>query len=124
MTTSVREEVAVAETARAYFEAWFDGDVNRMQGVLHPGLAKRGFEQIADPDPDRPRTTTAERMFELTARGEGKRDAADRRIDVTVVDVHGDIASATVRSAVYHEYLHLVRQPEGWRIVNALWHWT
>jgi len=32
-----------------------------------------------------------------------------------------DIASVTVRSAVYHEYLQLVRTPEGWKIANALW---
>jgi hypothetical protein len=36
-------------------------------------------------------------------------------------DVHEDIASDTVRSAVYREYLHLVRTAEGWRIANALW---
>ena len=47
-----------------------------------------------------------------------------RRIDVTVVDVHGDIASAVVDSDVYREYLHLVRTDDGWKIVNALWHST
>jgi hypothetical protein len=26
-----------------------------------------------------------------------------------------------VRSAVYREYLHLVRTNEGWKIANALW---
>jgi hypothetical protein len=121
MTTLVRDEAAVADAARSYFEAWFDGDEARMRGVLHPTLAKRGLEQIVDPDANRPRTTTAERMFELTADGQGKADAADRRIDVTVEDVYGDIASATIRSAVYHEYIHLARTPEGWKIVNAFW---
>ena len=41
--------------------------------------------------------------------------------DIDVEDVHEDIASVTVRSAVYREYLHLVRTAEGWRIANALW---
>ena len=43
-------------------------------------------------------------------------DAVDRPLEVEVLevlDVHGDVASALVRSAVYHEYLHLVRTPEG-----------
>jgi hypothetical protein len=35
--------------------------------------------------------------------------------------VHREIANATVRSAVYIEYLHLVRTREGWKIINALW---
>jgi len=41
-----------------------------------------------------------------------------------IVDVHGEIATAIVRSAVYHEYLHLLRTSEGWRIVNAPWQST
>jgi hypothetical protein len=35
--------------------------------------------------------------------------------------VHREIANVTVRSAVYIEYLHLVRTREGWKIINALW---
>jgi hypothetical protein len=27
----------------------------------------------------------------------------------------------TVRAAVYHELLHLVRTSDGWKIANALW---
>jgi hypothetical protein len=40
------------------------------------------------------------------------------------VDVHDTIANATVRSAVYREYVQLVRTPEGWKIVNTLWEST
>jgi hypothetical protein len=68
--------------------------------------------------------TTANRMLELTSNGAGKEDAADRRIDVEVEDVHRNIASVTVRTAVYHEYLHLVRTNDGWKIANALWEQT
>jgi hypothetical protein len=35
--------------------------------------------------------------------------------------VSEDIASVTVRTAVYYEYLHLVQTPDGWKIANALW---
>ena len=48
----------------------------------------------------------------------------DGRVDVTVHDVYGDIATASVDSATYHEYLHLVRTPGGWQIANALWQFT
>ena len=37
------------------------------------------------------------------------------------VDSYGDVASVIVHSAVYHEYLHLVRTADGWRVANALW---
>jgi hypothetical protein len=105
---------AVVATARDYFEGWFDGDEARMERALHPNLVKRrAGEELG--------ITTKERMLELTRRGEGKADGVDRTLEVDVADVHGDIASATVRSAVYHEYLHLVRTRGGWKIANALW---
>jgi hypothetical protein len=51
-------------------------------------------------------------MVEATARGEGQReDPGDRRIEVEVEHLHGTIANATVRSAVYVEYLQLVHTP-------------
>ena len=82
--------------------------------------------------PSDPRTTllppghweklTAREMIEATAKGIGKtRDVPDRGIEVEVEHVHREIANVTVRSAVYVEYLHLVRTREGWKIVNALW---
>jgi hypothetical protein len=65
---------------------------------------------------------TALDYFEGWFDGEGRRqDPGDRRIQVDVEQVYGTIANATVRSAVYVEYLQLVRTGDGWRIVNALW---
>jgi hypothetical protein len=111
----------VVRVALDYFEGWFDGDVARIRRALHPELAKRTPPADAADD-EHLRTTTFGRMLELTADGEGPReDPGDRRIEVTVEDVHETIANVTVRSAVYREYLQLVRTSEGWKIVNALW---
>jgi putative lumazine-binding protein len=105
---------AVVAAALDYFEGWFDGEEVRMERALHPNLVKRrAGEELG--------ITTKERMLELTREGEGRQDGADRRLDVEVTGLYGDIASATVRSAVYHEYLHLVRTRDGWKIANALW---
>ncbi len=114
-------ETAIVSTVLDYFEGWFDGDAVRMTRALHPDLAKRRLAEEG-------RTLdeiTAESMIDATARGVGReRDPGDRQIEVEVADVHGSIANVTVRSAVYREYVQLVRTPEGWRIVNALWEWT
>ncbi len=110
---------AIVAVALDYFEGWFDGDPARMERALHPELAKRGVV------PDGLARTTAARMVELTAEGAGRdKDVGARGIDITVEDVHGEIANVTVRSAVYREYLQLVRTPDGWKIVNALWQAT
>jgi hypothetical protein len=112
--TQSGEERAVVATALDYFEGWFDADEARIARALHPNLVKRrAGEELG--------ILTRERMIELTRQGEGRKDAADRRLDVEVTGIYGDIASATVRSAVYHEFLHLVRTRDGWKIANALW---
>ena len=111
------ERAAIVATVLDYFEGWFDGEAERMERALHSVLAKRGPGL---------RTVTKEEMVTWTAEGEGKAKdpGPGRRIDVTVVDVHGSIASAVVDSDVYREYLHLVRTDDGWKIVNALWQST
>jgi ketosteroid isomerase-like protein len=105
---------AITATVHDYFEGWFDGDEARMDRALHPNLVKRRAG-------DELGITTKERMLELTRAGEGKEDGADPRIEVEVADVYGDIACAVVSSAVYHEYVQLVRTSDGWKIANALW---
>jgi hypothetical protein len=124
-TKTSSAEAAVVAAALDYFEGWFEGDAARMDRALHRGLAKRSLSQV-DPDSTELRSLTKERMVELTAAGGGKDQSPDGglRIAVEVVDLHGNIASVVVRSAVYREYLHLVRTDEGWTIVNALWHFT
>ena len=118
MATATEQEL-ITQTARDYFEGWFDGDVERMDRVLHPDLVKRS--RGTDDEGSTLGITTKQRMLEFTADGEGAKDGLDRRLDIKIEDVYDGIASVTVRSAVYHEYIHLVRTPDGWKIANALW---
>ncbi len=107
-----------------YFEGWFDGDAGRMDRALHPGLAKHCLGQ------DRARSqtldvTTKDEMVEATREGRGRlRDLPDRAIRIDITGVSGDMASATVHSAVYVEYALLARTSDGWRITSTLWHWA
>jgi hypothetical protein len=119
------EQAKVVQVARDYFDGYFDGDSGRLASALHPELAKRSLRQV-DPDSDALRSVTRARMIGITEGGEGRKidPGGDRGIEIDVNDIHGNIASVTVRSTVYREYLHLVRTPEGWKIVNALWHWS
>lgn len=118
MATTNEAEVGTARAIERavldYFEGWYDADAERMQRALHSDLVKRrAGEQLGH--------TTAARMIELTASGEGRADGADRTLEITVLDVHEDIATVAVRAAAYYEYLHLVRTHDGWKIANALW---
>ena len=132
--TAGDEEAAIVQAVLDYFEGWFEGDAVRMERALHPELAKRslggdrrwwGEGEEGPLDYEGLDDTTADWMIDATARGVGKtRLTGDPRIQVDVVEVYDTIASVTVRSAIYREYLHLVRTRNGWKIANALWQRT
>jgi hypothetical protein len=115
------DEDAVRAAVSDYIEGWFDGDATRMEQALHPELVKR-CRGIEGNDPDALETLSARDMIDATAEGEGRReDTADRRIEVKIEHLSGGIASVTCLSHRYVDLLHLIRMPEGWRIVNAAW---
>ena len=133
-TDRTTDEEHIAAVVRDYYESWYEGDAERMRRALHPNLAKRApmaalisFRPELSGDPDSLDEDTATSMIEATANGTGTtraRTPEERAIDIEVHDVYQWIASVTVRSPIYHEYLHLVRTSDGWRIVNALWQRT
>lgn len=112
---------AVIATVRDYWDGWFDGDAGRMERALHPSLAKTGVEL----DPSGPRITrsmTAGDMIGWTRAGDGVAERpADASCDITIGDIYHEIATVSVRSGIYREYLHLVKTPDGWKILNALY---
>jgi putative lumazine-binding protein len=109
------DQELITQTVHDYFEGWYDANVARMDRALHPGLVKRS------PTRDLAAILTKDQMLHLTAEGEGRNVAADRRLEIDIADVCDDIASVVVRSAPYREYLHLVRTGDGWKIANGLW---
>ena len=119
--TELRAEAqAIVAAALDYYEGWFDGEPERMERALHPDLVKRSLAS----DGRSVDTISAREMVEATADGVARtRDpGSDRRnIEVHVDHVHGDIATVTATSAVYVDYLQLVRTREGWKIANVLW---
>ena len=115
------DAAAIKATIDDYYLGWYDADGDRMARALHPMLAKRGWRHGRDGalslDLD-----TFDTMVGATAAGQGRQtDAAVRAYDISVHDVHGDIAAATVHAVPYVDYLQLIRTSDGWRIVNALW---
>ena len=118
------DATAIRRCILDYFEGWFDGDANRMERALDPGLAKHALGQ------DRARgealdVMTKDEMVAATRKGVGRlRDTPDRAIRIEILAVSGDIASVMVHSAVYVEFALLVRTSDGWRITGTLWHWA
>ncbi|HEY7590728.1 MAG TPA: nuclear transport factor 2 family protein [Candidatus Limnocylindrales bacterium] len=123
-TITPEDRAAIEACLLDYFEGWFDGNPERMDRALHPGLAKHALNQDRDRSGTLDATTKAE-MVEATRQGRGRqRDVPDRAIRIEVASVSGDIASAIVHSAVYVEYALLARTRDGWRITGTLWRWA
>ena len=119
--SDVSNEDAVRVTASDYIEGWFEGDAERMERAVHPELAKR-CRGIEGDDPDALETLSATEMIDATADGEGQReDAADRQIEIKIEYLSEDIASVTLLDHRYVDLLQVIRMPEGWKIVNAVW---
>jgi hypothetical protein len=119
--TGEGDREAITSTVMDYFEGWFEGDAARMERALHPDLAKRGARVEASGVLSVV-SMTAEEMIGWTRDGEGTADRPeDLAIRVDVHDIEGGIATVSVHSTVYVEYLHLVRTADGWKILNALY---
>lgn len=112
---------AIRQVVLDYIEGWYTGDVQRMERALHPDLVKRCIL----PDPrgfDRLEPISAFGMVLATRHGGGSRTPPEKiHNEIIVHEVHGAIASASVRSADYVDYLHLGRFQGRWQIVNVLW---
>jgi len=112
---------AIVAAALDYYEGWFDGEPERMERALHPDLVKRSLAE----DGMSVETISAREMVEAAlAKGIGlTRDPGKqaRDIQIHVDHVCEDIATVTVTSAIYVDYLQLARTRDGWKIVNVLW---
>ena len=122
-TQATPEDIdAIARSSVDYIEAWYTGDGERIEGCLHPELAKRAV----DSDPRTGARTLhhldARTMVASTREGRGtKTPPADRTHQVSILDVFRNIACVKVVSHPYVDYLHLGKFNQRWLIVNVLW---
>jgi hypothetical protein len=116
---SPEDRQRIVASATDYIESWIAGDADRMAGCMHPELIKRSVE----PDPQTGgsivQTLTRAEMVALTGAGEGAEDAGPYQ--VVVLDAYGDVATVSVLSAAYMDYLQVARFGDGWLILNVLW---
>jgi Putative lumazine-binding len=115
---SPEDREKIVASATDYIESWIAGDGDRMGRCMHPELVKRSVE--SDPQTGgRVENLTRAEMVAETAAGEGAVDAGPYQI--SVLDAYGDIATVSVLSAAYMDYLQVARFGEAWLILNVLW---
>ena len=111
----------IMATVMDYWEGWFLGDAERMQRALHPDFAKTGvgIDEAGQPTNA---SMTAPDMVGWTSAGQGQQESTvDFTAEVTIDDQYHHIATVTVRSGIYREYLHVMHTADGWKLPHALY---
>lgn len=115
------DSAGIRQAALDYIEGWYEGNAERMERAVHPDLAKRivntntqGRSVLGH--------QSAMTLVQYTRRGGGKdTPAAQRRTDVRILDIFGNVASVRVDADSWIDYLHIAKWNGRWVIINVLW---
>jgi hypothetical protein len=126
MTLQKSEDEETIATLRrkvlGYIEAWYQGDPARGEKSLHPELVKRIVLKDPESGKDTLNMMSASRLKERWASGDGKKTPVELQLnDITLLDVHGNIASVKLETPAWVDYMHLAKMDGEWVIVNILW---
>ena len=113
---------AVEKAALDYIEGWYESNVERMEGCLHPDLQKREIRILSQTGRSQFGLHTASTLIEGTRLGFGKQiPIEERNIRITVFEIFKNIASVKATSKLSTEYLHIVKYNGEWKVLNVLW---
>ena len=118
---SVSDSAGIRQAALDYIQGWYAGDATRMEGALHPELAKRivRSDSLGNFRLDQQSAMT---LVQNTRRGGGKdTPAADRHEDVRILDIYRNAASVRIDASYWIDYLQLAKWRGRWVIINVLW---
>jgi hypothetical protein len=105
---------AVKGTVQDYIEAYYTGDVPRMEQALHPLYLKH----LIHGDIAMRERTAAQMVSEVRARGSA--DHAQHMEQISVLDISGNIASAKLQTEGWVDYITLSKSNNGWKILSVV----
>lgn len=115
------EQEAIIKVALDYGEGYYSGAAERMERALHPDLNKVVVSALPQTGKYVVRRSTYSGLIEQTRAGFGFVAPEQRKIHGYVLAVNGDVACAKVTSAMFNDFLSMVRVDGRWWIVNVLW---
>ena len=114
--TSGDDASAVRATVTNYIEAYYTGDAARMEKTLHPHYLKH---KIHGNIPVREQTGAD--LVQAARSGEGTHlTQAERREQITVLDIAGNIASAKLVTPGWTDYMTLTKLDGEWKILSVV----
>ena len=114
-------EPAVRQAATRYAESFLQGDPSGMEAAIHPAIVRRGVVHSRKSGESFLMNANAETILNDVGEGKIKLPEGREGLSVEVLDVSEDVAGACVSTAMFHDYLILVRNGDAWRVAAALW---
>jgi hypothetical protein len=111
------DEVAVRATVTDYIEGYYTGDAARMEKSLHPHYLKH---TISGSDGQLKMTEKTGLQMVQDVRSNGPENSSEKKIQITVLDIAGDIASAKLVTAHWVDYIALSKWNGEWKIVSVV----
>jgi len=112
------DKTAIRATIADYIEGYYLSDAARMQRSLHPHFLKhtisgsRGELNIAD--------KIGMEMVQEVRNKKEVTPVSDRKEDITIFDIAGDVASAKLVAAHWTNYMTLLKQDGEWKILSVV----
>lgn len=112
------DEAAIRATVANYIESYYAGDAARMEKTLHPHYLKHTISQS---DGELKMTETSGLQIVQTVRlGPAQLPASEKKEQITVLDIAGDVASAKLITSHWVDYLTLSKWNGEWKIVSVV----
>jgi len=115
------EKEAIVKAALDYGDGFYAGAADRMERAIHPDLNKVYTATIPQTGKTMLGYSTYSGLIELTRAKVGLTDPAKRKIQAYALDLNDDVACAKVTSAMFNDFLQLIKVDGQWKIVNVLW---
>jgi transposase len=111
------DEAAVRAAVTDYIEGYYTGDAARMEKSLHPHYLKH---TISGSDDQLRMTEKTGLQMVQDVRSGGPQDLSERKEQITVLDISGDIASAKLVTPHWVDYVTLSKWHGEWKIVSVV----
>jgi Putative lumazine-binding len=111
------DETGIRATVTDYIEGYYTGDAARMEKSLHPHYLKH---TISGSDNQVRMTEKTGLQMVQDVRAGGPQNPSERKEQITVLDVSGDIASAKLVTPHWVDYITLSKWHGEWKIVSVV----
>jgi hypothetical protein len=115
------DSAAIKAAVLDYADGFYSGDAARMERAIHPDLHKIVVVKLPQTGKYMLQYSTYSQLIELTGAKVGLLEETKRKFQVTILEASEDMASVSLTSAMFNDYLELVKIDGKWKIVNVLW---